>query len=560
MANALKIGGELIADTLQAVARDTSTGLHTLGNLMLPNGMNTPGAAFEDALKRSEVWGDYQPSKETQEFQGFLKDFITKPYTQSGAGKIVAQSLADAVKNNPGAAMQTMGALAITDVIPGFNKLTTPAKVAVKKVIAKGAKPNDLVHQSAMQANEANGPDLTIDDVHVLLQAKQGKTYGKNYYEYSAQLAEKKENLKEWQQSDVDYVNNLRKEEARFATNPEPRNLILAKEQAGRPIDANLAKAMDKARIDQGFVVPVAHNTPYEIDPRGLTGADRGIPYVAITDDMKGMSDFDKETFLRNWARASVGQTDPYGGPGKHKSMTAGLNRAYEVGVLRDDIRRMEDRGINTKNEAETYAHLKRRLDVETGYLEASLRSDAAGWTTIPMYAKRGILGHVADEADKKMQLEALANAMSIPDSLSDRQIGDLISRQKGWNQDPFEATLQGKVSGIPGAGKYPDYLPPTRGTRLDMSRANIVAELLEHQQRTQDAPDVLKIAEKHIRQGYTDLEIGGGWNVMPKTAKYLKDAGFTGKRVEDEMDGLSVAIFDPDFLRHRYYGFGLED
>lgn len=508
--------GTVAKDSLLKLASEmvkgTGVGLHTLGNVI--KNLESPGAAFQKASAHENVWWNYEVSPETSEFYGDLGTaMMTTPQGQALArgGKAVVGKIAETAQENPQAALQAAGLLAITDIMPGFNKMTAPAKKVVMDFVNDKIDVVDMVTQA--------GDLLDAQDI-------------------------------------ID-AGKLKQE--LFKSPIETDNLKISGDYSSRPTGTS-----------DEYVTPVVHVTPREINPIGLGGGRRGIPYVALQKEFNTPNERDNLNRMIKLGQAAIGETDEFG----QHAMTGG-NMVNPLKSLRDfqdanrrlsDVMAQKEATISRGNVNEILgfhdainkarSNVKQRKEFYTEDLK-----EGHGVTSIPMYARRGILGHVQDEKDRALQVSAIQEALDLPEYLSGKTMDDLTKRSvvsHEANDSIIDLLDWDEVAGVHPYFKdtLPDYLPNTMQMKLNMARNHSIEDLF-YAMRDGGDPDITEIAAKNFRPHWDDVETGGAYGRIPFLARYMHDSGFRGMRVEDEMEGLSVAIFDPDSLRHKFYGFG---
>ncbi|MCD6525944.1 MAG: hypothetical protein J7K75_03000, partial [Desulfuromonas sp.] len=234
--------------------------------------------------------------------------------------------------------------------------------------------------------------------------------------------------------------------------------------------------------------------------------------------------------------------------------------------------------GIEMNVYQKEFLSRKRAIDMrKEDYLDAL--DEGIGVTSIPMLAKRGILGHVADKTDYDIQLNALAKSMGLPEQLSNETIDSIIRGQKRSGEYDWGSVAnlmaKGEVKGFDPEfyANLPAYLTPVIRQKLANAQRHTVDDMFgqmmgseRYRPNISGLPDsskrpanVVEMAGENFRPQWMDAESGGSYGKASKLARYMDEAGFSGMRVHDEMDGLSVAIFHPDNLRHKFYGFGTE-
>lgn len=567
---ASKIAKESLYKLAHELYKGTGMGLQTLGNVI--TNLETPAPAYEKALKDQGVWGDYEVSPETREFYGGLKTAaMTTPQGQAvgEAGGLVVDALGEVAKGHPEAAMQAMGMLAITDVIPSFKSFTKPLQKAIMDVA------NNKIDLKDLSA------DLDAGDFDINTGDYQEITKGLRFFDGAKfNVPSESRNLQTY--SDTLPTNQT------FAYGGGDSRVLLSKKER---ISKERLAEIEADQAKSPYAVPVVHVTPRTINPRGLSGGGRGMPYVALQKEF--MTPDSDQNLLRmtDLGKAAIGGTDEFGefggvGGGSMVSALQMLKRMEDGKFNLDRLKSnfQSDMSSRMPSGAEMSAYQnefmsrQRAIDLrKEDYLDSL--DEGTGVTSIPMLAKRGILGHVEDKPDYDLQLDALAKSMGLPEQLSNETIDSIIRGQKRSGEYDWGSVAnlmaKGEVKGFDPEfyNNLPAYLTPVirqklanaqRHTVDDMFGQMMGSERVRH--NVSGLPDtsprpqnVVEMAGENFRPQWMDAESGGKYGKASKLARYMDESGFTGMRVHDEMDGLSVAIFHPDNLRHKFYGFGTE-
>lgn len=597
------IAGDVALDALQAVLRDTTTGFQTLGNVILHQ--ESPGAAYARAMQSAGVLGDYEPSPATKALYGAVGDKLMESDMVAGA----LEKVAKAAREHPEAALQAVGSLAIADVIPGWDKLSTPAKVAIKRGLKKGQFVDKAV-------NDALDKVAGVDDVPVLgkalADAKEGELdlafdvddidpddliiLRSETGEYMDAVQDPGLGIEGNPASAVDAGKAPNVAESMKATVPTTdTDNILA---MAKSIDA--VRASEMARKSQGYTVPFAHitqNLDEWKDPLHLHGGKRGVIYGYDPSDIDAIG-------------KSVG--DPWHGHDLLGTAAVGLD-----GYL-DALRVVKNRDYAKKEIADLTARLKERpkardrKDIEQMLAGAMARYQNTGLelaymtpntVNLPLYAKEGVIGFPQGGMDTINQASMLSDFLDMPGTMDQKTAGGILGQMKAGRPlheqvsrghldrygvaryadltDAEKLNVRGKkeisdarVEAL--ARMFNDYLaqndtatlsqvkdmrmrgqPSATGTKVELGKfeqnpARNLAEAMADR-------NVWQIDWSNLESGervYTPSRVGETIGSRAPLAQALFDRGFTGTRVNDEMGGYAMAILDPDYLRHRYFDY----
>ena len=644
-----KMQFKMLADLLQSAGKDTATALGTLGNVLTRG--ESPGAAYQRAERASEVFGDYDPGPEVNAMKSAIGDKVM-------GNKLIADALGwvgDKARENPEAALQVAGTLAITDIMPGFRHLSAPIKKQIGKAIKENlsspsealSAPNNAVAvaiSETLQKNMVGENAISNADAKILMQGeyklgtgdldeKWGES-GKHVIDTNtpnpdgedvvadvdkilaettggaSEKLEIPENIFD-PDGDLDgYIETKRgvlvePQAASRISEAAPANLQMLADVMDRGdgrLNINKQEFMDieKAREQSGFTVPYSHlSEQYDrLDlSLGLHGGDRGIIYGYDPRDMQGLTD-------QEWGRRQNLLGDAaVGARGFHSPMRRFadvLSARNELETFKKDAAgggfspEIVEQGM-WQHENELANALKR-----FSTYESDLKS---GPYNLPLVAREGVIGNPTTARDVADQNNKLSGLLGIPPEMTQELAGAIMGNKKAGRGSVTNQMMDGRLERF-GIGRE---LPRHEGIEglsyeaernLNNARKMGVERMLndymigqgQHHKLPngdnklfdgwgvfnpdrrpdadyrgqQDLALVSNLAEamrsKEIwKPDWETLEKGSLPDLRGPFAQYLKDAGFTGTMAGDEMQGLAMAILDPDNIRHRNYDFRRE-